>query len=138
MGILSGIKWDDVQTGGEVLPEGVYNLTVLKAEEKTKEESGNTWVNLFCKVSEGDHEGKTINVNLYVVCPKSKTAENIAKAQVKTLFQNNGLESIDGVADLVGLSSYAKVTITKSEQYGDGNNVNFIKKKADASEKVPF
>jgi hypothetical protein len=136
MGILSEIRWSEVSTGGEVLPEGVYNLRVLKAEEK-ETKSGGAYISLFMKVVDGELEGKTCNTNLNVNCPSSKKAEDIAKAQVKILFTNNGLEKIDSVADLVGLESPAKVTIQKNEQFGDGNNVNFRKAKK-SEEELPF
>jgi hypothetical protein len=136
MSMLGNINWSEVSTGGEVLPEGIYNLRVLKAEEK-ETKSGGAYISLFMKVVDGELEGRTCNTNLNVNCPSSKKAEDIAKAQVKILFTNNGLEKIDNVSDLVGLESPAKVTVQKNEQFGDGNNVNFRKAKKDDAA-LPF
>ena len=136
MSMLGNINWSEVSTGGEVLPEGVYNLRVLKAEEKETQKGG-VQIQLFMKVIDGELEGKTCSCNYNIICPSSEKSQNISKAQIKILYTNNGLEDFPGTSGLVGMESPAKVTIQKNEQFGDGNKVNFRKAKKD-SDNIPF
>jgi hypothetical protein len=138
MTMLGNINWSEVSTGGEVLPEGVYNLRVLKAEEKETQKGG-VQIQLFMKVIDGELEGKTCSCNYNIICPSSQKSQDISKAQIKILYTNNGLEDFPGTSGLVGMESPAKVTIQPgSGSFGDSNNVNFRKaaKKDDAA--LPF
>lgn len=127
MSLFGDVDWDKVEDSKSVLPEGDYNFTIVKAEVKDTK-SGGQMIALQLKVEDGEHEGRFAFTNLNHKCANDK-AEKIALAQIKTIFTNNGMESIDSAADLVGLSTPARVKVVKNDTYGDQNNINFTKKK---------
>lgn len=105
-----------------VIPAGTYVVEVIESEERATENG--RMLKLTHKVVEGEYEGRRLWNNLNYI-HKSADAQRIAQQQLGALCNAVGLKGeMDDTEELHGVPVLAKVKITKSEKYGEGNGIS--------------
>lgn len=103
------------------VPAGSYDVLIHTAEEKSTK-SGGSMLSLRLDIVGPSHQGRVVFANITLKNANPK-AEEIGLAQLRALLQAAGLERVRSPSDLNGRRVTAKVTIRKSEEYGDQNEV---------------
>jgi hypothetical protein len=110
----------------EPLPAGWYTATITGAEvKKTKAGTGEK-IDMKYTITGPTHQGRIIFGNLNIRNPNPK-AEEIARQQLGEIMRAIGLSKISDSDQLIGGNLQIKLTIKKSEEYGDSNDVNGFK-----------
>jgi hypothetical protein len=107
----------------EPLPEGWYTATIDGAELRQTKAGTGDYIALIYTIAGPSHVGRKVWGNLNIRNPNS-TAERIGREQLSKLSAAIGLKSMPQDTDqLIGFQCQIRITIRKSEQYGDGNEV---------------
>ncbi len=106
----------------EPLPAGWYQVTVAGAELKTTKAGTGEYIAVRYDVVAPTHQGRVVFGNLNIKNQNPK-AEEIGRQQLGNLMRAIGLTSVTDTDELIGGSCSIKLSVTKSEQYGDGNDV---------------
>jgi hypothetical protein len=108
------------------IPAGWYNVTVTDAELKdTKAGTGN-YIKVRFDVTGPSHEGRVVWTNLNIKNPTPK-AEEIGRQQLDSLMRSIGIATVEDTDQLIGGSCTIKVSIRRSEEWGDSNEVKAYK-----------
>ena len=110
----------------EVLPPGWYNASVVSAELKGTKDGTGQYIAVRYDITGPTHQGRQVFGNLNIKNNSSK-AEEIGRQQLGELMRSIGLAKVTNTDQLIGGQLQIKLTVTKSEQYGDGNNVGGYK-----------
>lgn len=110
----------------EALPPGWYNATIVSAELKSTKDSTGQYIAVRYDITGPTHQGRQVFGNLNIKNNSSK-AEEIGRQQLGVLMRSIGLAKVTDTDQLVGGQLQIKLTVTKSEQHGDGNNVGGYK-----------
>lgn len=81
------------------VPDGTYHAIVMDSEIKTTAKGG-TMIVLEWQIIGDGHDGRRIWQNYNVVCPGSKKAEDIAKADMASACQAMGLDGYEDTDEL--------------------------------------
>ena len=81
------------------VPDGTYHAMVMGSEIKTTAKGG-TMIVLEWQIIGDGHDGRRIWQNYNVVCPGSKKAEDIAKADMASACQAMGLDGYEDTEEL--------------------------------------
>ena len=121
------------------LPAGTYPAMIADAEVKdTKANNGGQYIKVQFNITGANYSGRSVFGNFNIRNPSPK-AEEIGMQQLKQLTVAIGLvgELID-TQQLLGGSCDIAVVVTKSDQYGDGNEVKrFISTTGSAQASAP-
>lgn len=109
-------------TNYEVLPEGWYSSTISGAEIKSTKAGNGQYIAVQYSITGPTHQGRVVFGNLNIKNPSAK-AEEIGRQQLGDLMRAIGLSSVSDTDQLIGGQLNIKLTINKSEQYGDRNDV---------------
>ncbi|HEY7824770.1 MAG TPA: DUF669 domain-containing protein [Acidimicrobiia bacterium] len=108
------------------IPEGWYDVEIKGAELRTTKAGTGQYIAVRYDVTGPTHGGRVIYGNLNVSNPNPK-AEEIGRQQMGELMRSIGLPVLQDTDQLVGGRLSIKVSIRKSEQYGDSNDVKGFK-----------
>ena len=110
----------------EALPAGWYSASVVSAELKGTKDGTGQYIAVRYDITGPTHQGRQVFGNLNIKNNSSK-AEEIGRQQLGELMRSIGLAKVTDTDQLIGGQLQIKLTVTKSEQYGDGNNVGGYK-----------
>lgn len=113
-------------TNYEVLPEGWYTSTISGAEIKNTKAGSGQYIAVQYSITGPTHQARVVFGNLNIKNPSAK-AEEIGRQQLGDLMRAIGLSSVSDTDQLIGGQLNIKLTINKSEQYGDRNDVTGYK-----------
>ena len=113
-------------TNYEVLPEGWYTSTINGAEIRNTKAGNGQYIAAQYSITGPTHQGRVVFGNLNIKNPSAK-AEEIGRQQLGDLMRAIGLSSVSDTDQLIGGQLNIKLTINKSEQYGDRNDVTGYK-----------
>ena len=106
------------------IPDGTYHAMVMDSEIKTTVKGG-TMIVLEWQIIGDGHDGRRIWQNYNVVCPGSKKAEDIAKADMASACQAMGLDGYEDTDELHMQEIKIKVsTEPGSNGYGPKNRID--------------
>ena len=106
------------------VPDGTYHAIVMDSEIKTTAKGG-TMIVLYWSIIGDGHDGRRIRQNYNVVCPGSKKAEDIAKADMASACQAMGLDGYEDTEELHMQEIKIKVsTEPGSNGYGPQNRID--------------
>lgn len=108
------------------LPAGEYHTRIVETSINTTKSGTGQYIKLRLDVTGPSHEGRVIFTNLNIKNDNQK-AEEIGRQQLGSVMRAIGLDSIQDTDQLVGGAMAVKVTIRKSEEYGDQNDVKSFK-----------
>lgn len=104
------------------LPAGWYTATVAGAELKTTKAGTGQYISVRYDITGPTHEGRVVFGNLNIRNPNPK-AEEIGHQQLGDLMRSTGLAKVEDTDELIGGHCQIKLTVRKSEEYGDSNEV---------------
>lgn len=110
----------------EPIPAGWYNATITEAEVKDTKAGTGRYIKLRFDVTGPTHQGRVVFTNINIQNPNPK-AEEIGHQQLGQLMKAGGLSSLSDTDQLIGVGAQIKVSIRKSEEYGDQNEVKAYK-----------
>lgn len=104
------------------LPEGWYQSTIMDAQVKMTKSGTGSYIAVRYQINGPTHVGRQLfgNINIRNANP---TAENIGHQQLGQLLAAIGVEDLEDTDQLIGGQCSIKLSIRKSEQYGDSNDV---------------
>lgn len=108
------------------LPEGDYAVTVKGAEVKQTKAGNGTYLRLRLDVTGPTHAGRVLFANVTLQNPNEK-AEEIGRRQMGDIMRALRINTFSDTDQLIGGNLRVKVVATKSDQYGDGNEVKSFK-----------
>ena len=107
----------------EPLPEGWYTARIDGAELKPTKAGTGEYISVAYTIEGPSHVGRKVWGNLNIRNPNPQ-AENIGREQLSKLSLAIGLPAMPRDTDqLIGGVAQIKLSIRRSEQYGDGNEV---------------
>lgn len=107
------------------IPAGWYQVKINSAELKDAK-SGGKYINVRYDVVGPTHQGRVVFGMLNIQNPSQK-AEEIGRAQLGDLMRAVGLPRVQDTDELIGGDLMIKVSIRKSAEYGDQNQVQGYK-----------
>jgi len=104
------------------LPAGWYTADIESSELRETKAGTGKYIAVRYKITGETHVGRVVFGNLNISNPNPK-AESIGKQQLGSLMRAIGLASVTDTDQLIGGNCGIKLSVTRSEQYGDGNDV---------------
>lgn len=104
------------------LPGGWYTATVAGAELKQTKAGTGSYISVRYDITGPTHQGRVVFGNLNISNPNPK-AEEIGRQQLGDLMRAIGLDTVQDTDQLIGGQCQIKLTVRKSEEYGDSNEV---------------
>lgn len=108
------------------LPAGWYTAAINGADLRTTKAGNGQFIAVRYDITGPSHQGRVVWGNINIKNPNA-TAEQIGRQQLGYIMRAIGLESVQDTDQLVGGNLQIKLKVTKSEQYGDGNDVSGFK-----------
>lgn len=108
------------------IPAGEYIVRITEAGVQQTQAGTGEYIKLRMDVTGPSHEGRVLFANLNIKNPSQK-AEEIGRQQLGAVMRAINLTAINDTDQLIGGDLKVKVTIRKSEQYGDQNEVKSFK-----------
>lgn len=108
------------------LPAGWYNCTIQETDIRSTKAGNGQYIWLKLAITGPSHQGRIVFTNLNIVNPNSK-AEEIGKQQLGSIMRAIALPSIQDTDQLVGGQMQVKLSVRKSEEYGDSNDCKAYK-----------
>ena len=108
------------------IPAGDYQVRIVETSLETTKSGTGQYIKLRMDVTGPSHEGRVLWANLNIKNDSQK-AEEIGRQQLGAVMRAVGLDSLQDTDQLAGGAMTVKVTIRKSEQYGDQNEVKSFK-----------
>jgi len=118
------------------IPAGWYEAEIKGAELRTTNAGTGQYIAVRYDVTGPTHAGRVIYGNLNVSNPNPK-AEEIGRQQLGELMRSIGLGVVQDTDQLVGGRLSIKVSIQRSEKYGDSNDVKGFKALAGGAAPAP-
>ena len=105
-----------------LLPEGFYNVTITNTEVKETKSGTGSYVRTEYTILDGDHAKRKVwgNFNIRNENPK---AEQIGKSQLASACHAMGINVISDTSELHNKPLKIKLSVRKSDEYGDQNEV---------------
>ncbi len=110
----------------EPIPAGWYTATIGEADLRDTKAGTGQYVSVRYNITGPTHEGRVVFGNLNIRNPNPK-AEEIGRQQLGSIMRAIGLPSVQDTDQLIGGNLQIKVSIQKSEEYGDKNEVKGFK-----------
>jgi hypothetical protein len=108
------------------LPEGWYNVNITGAELKTTKAGTGQYIAIKYTVTGPTMQGRVVFGNLNIKNANVK-AEEIGREQLGQIMRATGLAKVTDTDMLIGGSLAIKLSIRRSEDYGDSNDVKAFK-----------
>ncbi len=114
------------------LPPGWYSATMAGAELKATKSGTGQYISVRYDIIGPTHQGRVVfgNLNIRNQSPK---AEEIGRQQLGDICRAIGLAKVSDTDQLIGHSLMIKLSVEKSDQYGDKNEVKGFKAIADGA-----
>ena len=114
------------------LPPGWYSATMAGAELKATKSGTGQYISVRYDIIGPTHQGRVVfgNLNIRNQSPK---AEEIGRQQLGDICRAIGLAKVSDTDQLIGHSLMIKLSVEKSDQYGDKNEVKAFKAIADGA-----
>ena len=121
-------KLDDLptSTSSDPIPAGWYTAKITEAEEKDTKAGDGQYIKLRFDITGPSHEGRVVFTNLNHQNKNSKAVE-IALSHLRQIMVAGGLREVTHSDQLIGLDIAIKVSIRKSAEYGDQNDIKEYK-----------
>ena len=115
-------------TGGDFapLPAGWYQVNITGAEIKATKAGTGKYIAIKYTILGPSFQGRIVFGNLNIKNPNPK-AEEIGRQDLGSIMRAIGLAKVTDTDQLLGGSLEIKLAVTKSEQYGEGNEVKGYK-----------
>ena len=110
----------------EPIPAGWYNVSITNAEAKDTKAGNGVYISVRFDVTGPTHEGRVVFTNLNIKNPNPK-AEEIGRQQLDSMMRAIGVGKVEDTDQLVGGNCAVKVSIRRSEEWGDSNEVKAYK-----------
>lgn len=120
----------------EPVPAGWYTATIVSAEIRNTKSGTGRYIAIRFDITGPTHEGRVVWHNLNVRNDSAK-AEEIGQQQLHSIMAAMGLTSVSDTDQLIGGNMQIKVSIRRSEEYGDRNEVKGFKALAGAAAAKP-
>jgi hypothetical protein len=110
----------------EPLPAGWYTATMAGAELKATKNGTGQYIAIRYDITGPTHQGRVVfgNINIRNQSPK---AEEIGRQQLGEIMRAIGFTRVGDTDQLIGNSLQIKLSVERSEQYGDKNEVKGFK-----------
>ena len=130
MASLSGFNAAAVEpsTGFDCVPAGDYDVVIMTSEMKTTKDGSGQYLKLEFAILNGQFQNRKIFTNLNLV-NKNETAVKIAKANLSAICRAVGVLTPNDSSELHGKPMTVRVTIRKSDEYDDQNEIKSFKPK---------
>ena len=110
----------------DLIPPGEYDTLIESAEVKATKAGNGQYIRLRLKVTGPTHAGRVVFGNI-TLQNQNETAENIGRQQLGQVMRAGGLDQLSDTDQLVGINVRVKLAVSRSEQYGDQNEVKSFK-----------
>lgn len=120
---------DDMPKGQgnfDPLPAGWYNATISGAEVKKTKSGTGEYISVRYDITGPTHQGRVVFANLNIMNASPK-AEEIGRQQLGEIMRATGIVSVSDSDQLIGGQLQIKLSVDRSEQYGDKNEVKGFK-----------
>lgn len=117
-------EWDPI-------PAGWYPLTIREAEIKDTKAGNGKMLSIQTVVDGPNYNGRVVFANITLKNPNDKAVE-IGRKQLDNLGRACGLSSLTDTDQLIGRRVEGKLTIQRSEEYGDQNEIRAYRARAGA------
>ena len=114
-------------TGFDPIPAGNYTALITGAELVATKSGSGQYIKIEWTVTGPKHANKKVwqNINIKNANPK---AEEIARQQLGEVMRASGLATVQDTDQLItGRDLEVKISIRKSEEYGDSNEIKGVK-----------
>ena len=118
------------------IPAGWYTASITDAGVQDTKSGTGQYIKVRFDVTGPQHEGRVVFTNLNIRNQNS-TAERIGQEQLGELMRATGIATLSDTDQLVGGQCKIKVTIRKSEEYGDSNEIKAFKAMEGGAPPVP-
>ena len=115
----------------DVLPAGWYQAKVKSTELKQTKAGNGEYISLQLEILGPSHQGRVVFSNINIMNPNPK-AEEIGLSQLNSLLSAIGLSQISDTDQLINGEAMIKLSIKRSDEYGDKNEVKGYKAVANA------
>ena len=129
MASLSGFDANKVEPQTEYpppIPAGDYDAIIIGSEMKATKDRNGTYLRLELAVLNGQFQNRKLSTNLNLVNANAKAVE-IAKGSLSAICRAVGVLTPNDSSELHGKPLTVKVTIRKSDEYGDQNEIKAFK-----------
>ena len=120
----------------DVVPAGWYDAAIGNAELKKTKTGTGEYIAVRFDITGPTHQGRVVFCNLNIRNP-SPEAESIGRTQFGDILRSIGLAAADDTDQLIGGKLQIKVTISKSDEHGDRNDVRGFKALSGAMPSMP-
>lgn len=103
------------------LPAGWYDVKVKASDLKPTSSGGGSYISLQLSVTGPTHAGRNLWVNLNITNQSSK-AEEIGRAQLRTICEIGGIDEISDTDQLLNLCMSVKVAVIAENWKGEPDN----------------
>lgn len=110
----------------EPLPAGWYQAAIKGAEVKDTKAGTGQYIAVQYDILGPTHQGRVVFGNINIRNPNPK-AEEIGHQQLGEIMRAIGLASLQDSDQLIGGNLSIKLSVRKSEEYGDSNDVKGFK-----------
>jgi hypothetical protein len=108
------------------IPEGWYKAKIVNAEIKATKAGNGQFIAIRYDILSPTHTGRVVFGNINIRNPNTK-AEEIGRIALGQLMRSIGLSKLEDTDQLISAEVMIKVSINKSETYGDSNDVRAFK-----------
>lgn len=108
------------------LPAGWYSATIGGAELKATKAGNGQYIAVRYDITGPTHQGRVVYGNVNIKNPNPE-AERIGREQLGDLMRAIGLARVTDTDQLIGGNLEVKLSVKKSEEYGDSNEVKGFK-----------
>lgn len=127
----------EVTTSYEPLPDGWYPVNITKVEVKPTKAGTGKRLMVSCRVTEGDHRGRSVLCGLNVSNP-NPVAQEIGRKQLRVLLQSVDLDGARDMSLLIGKETLAQVVYKEAQGgYPASNDIKSFKPYGGAKASVP-
>jgi len=126
-GNLSGFNAADVAPASfDVLPAGEYDAVIISSGMEPTSKGDGKFLKLELQVLNGEYQNRKVWDRLNLINPNAKAVE-IAKGTLSAICRAVGILTPQDSSDLHGKPLRIKVTVRKSDEYGEQNEVKAYK-----------
>ena len=110
----------------EPLPAGWYNVSITGADVKKTKQGNGEYIAVRYDITGPTHQGRVVFANLNIKNPNPK-AEEIGRQKLGDIMRAIGLARVTDTDQLIGGQLAIKLSVKKSEEFGDSNDVKGFK-----------
>lgn len=116
----------EIQNDFAPLPAGWYTATISSAELTTTKAGTGEYIKIRYDITGPSHQGRVVFDNVNIRNP-NPVAEKIGREDLERLRLAIGISALSDTDQLIGGNVDIKLTVKKSEEWGESNEVKGIK-----------